>query len=61
LFTTDFNRYSKRVSWRKASVGFRLYQLNKYKKPYNGVVTRPYRVEMQGFSVGFKPLRQGRI
>jgi hypothetical protein len=61
LFTADFNRYSKRISWRKASVGFRLYQLNNYKKPYNGVVTRPYRVEMQGFSIGFKPLRQGRI
>ena len=61
VFTADFNRYSKRISWRKASVGFRLYQLNDYKKPFNGVVTRPYRVEMQGFSVGFKPLRQGRV
>ena len=61
LFTADFNRYSKRISWRKPSVGFRLYQLNNYKKPYNGVVTRPYRVEVQGFSIGFKPLRQGRI
>ena len=61
LFTADFNRYSKRISWRKPSVGFRLYQLNNYKKPYNGVVTRPYRVEMQGFSIGFKPLRQGRV
>jgi hypothetical protein len=61
LFTADFNRYSKRVSWRKPSVGFRLYQLNEYKKPFNGVVTRPNRVEIQGFSIGFKPLRQGRI
>jgi hypothetical protein len=61
LFTADFNRYSKRVSWRKPSVGFRLYQLNEYKKPFNGVVTRPNRVELQGFSIGFKPLRQGRI
>ena len=61
VFTADFNRYSKRISWRKASVGFRLYQLNDYKKPFNGVVTRPYRVEMQGFSIGFKPLRQGRV
>lgn len=61
LFTSDFNRYSKRISWRKGSVGFRLYQLNKYKKPYHGVVTRPNRVELQGFSIGFKPLRQGRI
>jgi hypothetical protein len=61
LFTSDFNRYSKRISWRKGSVGFRLYQLNDYKKPYNGVVTRPTRLELQGFSIGFKPLRQGRI
>ncbi len=61
LFTSDFNRYSKRISWRKGSVGFRLYQLNNYKKPYHGVVTRPTRVELQGFSIGFKPLRQGRI
>jgi len=61
LFTADFNRYSKRISWRKPSVGFRLYQLNKYKKPFNGVVTIPNRVEMQGFSIGFKPLRQGRV
>jgi hypothetical protein len=36
-------------------------QLNDYKKPFNGVVTTPNRVEMQGFSIGFKPLRQGRI
>lgn len=61
LFTADFNRYSKRISWRKPSVGFRLYQLNNYKKPFNGVVTVPNRIEMQGFSIGFKPLRQGRI
>lgn len=61
LFTSDFNRYSKRVSWRKPSVGFRLYQLNEYKKPFNGVVTTPNKVEIQGFSIGFKPLRQGRI
>ncbi len=61
LFTADFNRYSKRVSWRKPSIGFRLYQLNDYKKPFNGVVTTPNRVEIQGFSIGFKPLRQGRV
>jgi len=61
LFTADFNRYSKRISWRKPSVGLRLYQLNNYKKPYNGVVTRPTNVEIQGFSIGFKPLRQGRV
>jgi len=61
LFTADFNRYSKRVSWRKPSIGLRLYQLNNYKKPFNGVVTKPNRVELQGFSIGFKPMRQGRI
>ena len=61
LFTSDFNRYSKRISWRKTSAGFRLYQLNDYKKPFEGVVTKPNRVEIQGFSIGFKPLRQGRI
>jgi len=61
LFTADFNRYIKRISWRKASVGLRLYQLNNYKKPYHGVVTVPNRVEIQGFTIGFKPLRQGRM
>lgn len=61
LFTADFNRYAKRLSWRKGSIGLRLYQLNDYKKPFNGVVTRPNRVEIQGFSIGFKALRQGRV
>lgn len=61
LFTSDFNRYSKRFAWRKPSIGFRLYQLNDYKKPFNGVVTTPNRVEIQGFSVGFKPMRAGRV
>jgi hypothetical protein len=61
LFTADFNRYAKRIAWRKSSVGLRLYQLNNYKKPFNGVVTRPNRLEIQGFSIGFKPLRQGRV
>jgi hypothetical protein len=61
LFTSDFNRYSKRFAWRKASIGFRLYQMNDYKKPFNGVTTVPNRVEIQGFSVGFKPMRSGRV
>jgi hypothetical protein len=61
LFTTDFNRYSKRISWRKSSAGFRLYQLNNYKKPFENEVTKPFRLELQGFSIGFKPLRAGRI
>jgi hypothetical protein len=61
LFVSDFNRYSKKLAWRKSSMGFRLYQLNKYKKPYSGVVTRPNRVEVQGFTIGFKPMRGGRI
>ena len=61
VFTANFNRYVKRISWRYSSVGFRLYQLNNYKKPYNGTVTRPTRVEMQGFTVGFTPLRAGRV
>lgn len=61
VFTANFNRYVKRISWRNSSVGFRLYQLNNYKKPYNGTVTRPTRVEMQGFTIGFNPLRAGRV
>ena len=61
LFTADFNRYMKRFSWRKSSFGIRLYQLNKYKKPYNGVVTKPMQVELQALSIGFKPMRQGRV
>ena len=51
----------KRFSWRKSSFGIRLYQLNKYKKPYNGVVTKPMQVELQALSIGFKPMRQGRV
>lgn len=61
LFTSDFNRYAKRFAWRKASIGFRLYQMNDYKKPFNGVTTVPNRVEIQGLSIGFKALRQGRV
>jgi hypothetical protein len=61
VFTSDFNRYKMRTSWRNSSLGFRLYQLNKYKKPYNGVVTQPTRVEVQAFGVGFKALRPGRV
>lgn len=60
LFMSDFNRYKMRTSWRQPSVGFRLYQLNNYKKPYNSVVTTPNRVEIQTFTIGFKPLREGR-
>jgi len=60
LFTADFNRYVKRVSWRKSSIGLRFYQLNEYRKPFNGVVTLPTRAEIQGFSVGYKVLRPGR-
>ena len=60
LFMTDFNRYKMKTAWRNPSVGFRLYQLNNYKKPYNGVVTTPNRIEMQSFTVGFKALREGR-
>ena len=61
LFTADFNRYMKRLSWRKGSIGFRIYQLNDYKKPLDGTVTVPTRVEIQGFSIGFKALRSGRV
>ena len=61
LFTADFNRYMKRFSWRKSSIGFRLYQLNKYKRPYNGVINVPTQIQLQAISIGFKPMRQGRI
>ena len=60
LFMTDFNRYKMKTAWRNPSVGFRLYQLNNYKKPYNGVTTTPNRIEIQSFTVGFKALREGR-
>ena len=60
LFMADFNRYKMRTAWRNTSLGFRLYQLNKYKKPFNGVTTTPNRIEIQSFTVGFKALREGR-
>jgi hypothetical protein len=60
LFMADFNRYKMRTAWRNPSLGFRLYQLNNYKKPYNSSVTTPNRVEIQSFTVGFKALREGR-
>jgi hypothetical protein len=60
LFTADFNRYKMRTSWRQPTLGFRLYQLNNYKKVNSGVVTRPDRIEIQSFSIGFKALREGR-
>jgi hypothetical protein len=61
VFTSAFNRYIKRLSWRKSSVGFRLYQLNKYQRPYNTTITTPYRIEIHSFNIGFKALRPGRV
>ena len=61
VFTADFNRYMKRFSWRKSSIGFRLYQLNQYKERHTTGYVVPTQVELQAISLGFKPMRQGRV
>jgi len=61
VFTSEFNRYVKRLSWRKPSLGFKLYQLNKYLRPYTSIPIAPYRIEIHSFNIGFKSLRPGRV
>ena len=61
LALSDYERYTKRFSWRKSGLGLRIYQLNNYRT--NSQVTtpdKPERVDIQGFTIGFKPLRSGR-
>ena len=61
LTRSDYERYTKRFSWRKSGLGFRIYQLNNYRT--NSAITapdKPERVDIQGFTIGFKPLRSGR-
>ncbi len=61
LARSDYERYTKRFSWRKSGLGLRIYQLNNYRT--NSAITtpdKPERVDIQGFTIGFKPLRSGR-
>jgi hypothetical protein len=61
LTNTAFERRKKRFSWRKASAGFRLYQINNY-RPFKFTLTqRPYNVILESWDIGFKPMRQSRV
>jgi len=61
LTNTLFERRKKRFSWRNASIGFRLYQVNNY-RPYKFTLTeRPFNVILESWDIGFKPMRQSRV
>lgn len=56
-----FERRKKKISWRYPTMGFRLYQMNRY-RPYNFRESqRPHTVAIDSWSIGFKPMRQSRI
>lgn len=61
LLFADYERQSKRFSLRQTSVGFRLYQLNKYRDPYQTSPTIPRRIQTDSWNIGYKPLRGGRL
>jgi hypothetical protein len=62
LLDPAFERFKKRFSWRSNSAGIRLYQLNDYEAPNtpDGTINLPNDLVVSSWSVGFKPMRQGR-
>lgn len=61
LLFADYERQTKRFSLRQPTLGFRLYQLNKYREPYQTVATKPQRIQADAWNIGYKPLRGGRV
>ena len=61
LLFADYERQSKRFSLRQSSVGFRLYQLNNYREPFQTTATKPRKIQADAWNIGFKPLRGGRV
>ena len=61
LVDSQFERRKMKFSWRYPSLGFRLYQMNKYRPGNYQSSQRPYRVKVDAWTIGFKPMRQSRV
>lgn len=61
LADSAFERHKKKISWRYPSMGFRLYQMNRYRPSNYRYAERPHRVAIDSWSMGFRPLRQSRV
>lgn len=57
----QYERRKKQFSWRYPSMGFRLYQMNKFRPRNYQTAQRPHIVELDSWSIGFKPMRQTRV
>jgi hypothetical protein len=61
LTNSEFTRRKKKISWRYPSAGFRLYQMNNYRPPNYTYSQRPHTLNMDAWSIGFKPMRSSRV
>lgn len=57
----QFERRKMKFSWRYPSLGFRLYQMNKFRPSNNQSAQRPHIVKIDSWNIGFKPMRQSRV
>ncbi len=57
----EFTRRKKKISWRYPSVGFRLYQMNKYRPANYQDPQRPHTIMLDAWNIGFKPMRASRV
>jgi len=57
----QYERRKKKFSWRYPSMGFRLYQMNNFRPRNYQTVQRPHTVDIDSWSIGFKPMRQSRV
>lgn len=57
----EFTRRKKKISWRYPSLGFRLYQMNKYRPANYQEPQRPHTVMIDSWNIGFKPMRSSRV
>jgi len=57
----EFTRRKKKISWRYPSVGFRLYQMNKYRPANYQDSQRPHTIMIDSWNIGFKPMRASRV
>ena len=61
LVDSQFERRKMKFSWRYPSLGFRLYQMNRYRPGNYQSSQRPYRVKIDSWTIGFKTMRQSRV
>ena len=57
----QYERRKKKFSWRYPSMGFRLYQMNNFRPRNYQTAKKPHTVEIDSWSIGFKPMRQTRV